>query len=65
MIKIIQSKKYKWQILENYSDEIQECLDCGYEGKDVAESDSFIFDEKTGERHIFCPKCKSWDYYIK
>lgn len=54
--------EHKWEYIEN--DCISECLDCGHKSKYYAESDSFIFDEDTGEREVFCPKCKSLDYYI-
>ena len=58
--------KIEWEIMD-YNDDGRgtcECLNCGYVGSDWAESDSFILDEATGEREVFCPKCKSDVYFL-
>ena len=54
----------EWQIMDYNEAETCECLHCGYVGSDWAESDSFILDKKTGEREVFCPKCKSDVYFL-
>ena len=54
-----------WDIYDDPSRNVSECLDCEYEGTDHAESDDFIADDETGEREVFCPDCKSSLYFIK
>ena len=54
----------EWEIMDYNEAETCECLHCGYVGDDWAESDSFILDKKTGEREVFCPKCKSDVYFL-
>ena len=54
-----------WDIYDDPSRNVSECLTCEYEGTDHAESDDFIFDDETGEREVFCPDCKSSLYFIK
>jgi len=41
--------------------DLQECLDCGYEGLDHGERDVEGYDEAD----VLCPKCGSLHYYIK
>lgn len=62
MIKIKNPNNHKWEYIEN--DCISQCMECDYISKYSAESDSFIYDDETGERFTFCPSCKSSDYYI-
>ena len=62
MITIKNPKQYKWEYIEH--DCLSQCMECDYTSKHVAESDSFIYDNETGERFTFCPSCKSSDYYI-
>ena len=54
----------EWEIMDYNEAETCECLHCGYVGSDWAESVSFILDKKTGEREVFCPKCKSDVYFL-
>ena len=54
-----------WDIYDDPSRNVSECLDCEYEGTDHAESDDFIADDETGEREVFCPDCKSSLYFVK
>ena len=56
--------KIEWEIMDYNDAETCECLNCGYVGSDWAESDFFILDEGTGEREVFCPKCKSDVYFL-
>ena len=41
-------------------DDLQECLDCKYEGFDYGEIDH----EDQDEAEVLCPKCGSTHYYI-
>jgi len=55
----------EWDIIDDPSRDVSECLRCEYEGTDHAESEDFIFDEETGELEVFCPECKSSYYFVK
>ena len=58
--------KLHWDIIDSkyfgFIEGTSECLDCGYEGSDWAECDSFLLED--GSREVFCPNCKSSNYYL-
>lgn len=47
--------------------ETMECLQCKHESKTWLEiqGKEFVNDNDELENHVFCPKCESWDYYLK
>tara|TARA_R110000782_G_scaffold22452_1_gene59515 strand:- start:97 stop:303 length:207 start_codon:yes stop_codon:yes gene_type:complete len=52
----------------DFNDELNECLRCGYTSTSFAELYDENGDEITAwnsENNVVCPKCKSFDYYIK
>jgi hypothetical protein len=61
-IKKVENAVHEWA-KEDYGI-CQECTDCGYIGTESVESDAYI-DTENGCSAIYCPKCYSYNLYIK
>lgn len=57
----MKNNKQEWFYIEDIGE--SECLDCKHKSRTHAECNEFVFDNETGENEVFCPKCKSSNYY--
>tara|TARA_R100000656_G_scaffold123226_1_gene99537 strand:+ start:95 stop:274 length:180 start_codon:yes stop_codon:yes gene_type:complete len=54
--------------MHDTTDQVNECLDCGFESTSFAELYNKKGDKITSwnkEDNVACPKCKSFNYFLK